>query len=169
MRPATTGRTASWSFLVLPKAASAALPSRGLTVVEGTMNGAGFRASLEPDGHKSHWMKVPKALREKARAKVGETVALEIRIGGEPLEAEVPADLRAALAAAPKAKAVWNDLTPVARTDWISWVSSAKRDETRVRRVAGACDMLASGKRRVCCFDRSGFYSKCMGAPKAAE
>jgi uncharacterized protein YdeI (YjbR/CyaY-like superfamily) len=76
--------------------------------------------------------------------------------------------LRKALAAAPKAKASWSDITPVARRDWILWITSAKRPETRARRVANACDMLASGKRRVCCFDRSGFYSKDFCAPKAA-
>jgi len=63
---------------------------------------------------------------------------------------------------------LWSTITPVARRDWIHWITSAKQPETRVRRVANACSMLAGGKRRVCCFDRSGFYSKSMSAPKAA-
>jgi len=37
------------------------------------------------------------------------------------------------------------------------------------RRIRNACEMLAAGKRRVCCFDRSGFYSKGLGVPKAAD
>lgn len=169
LKPAAPENGGAWSFLVLPKSASSKLPGRGMQVVEGTLNGQAFRASLEPDGRKSHWLKVPKALREKAGAKVGDAVAVELRIGGEPLEAEVPPDLRKALAAAPKAKAMWNELTPAARTDWISWITSGKKAETRVKRVAAACDMLASGKKRVCCFDRSGFYSGSMCAPEAAE
>ncbi|MGH8162111.1 MAG: YdeI/OmpD-associated family protein, partial [Gammaproteobacteria bacterium] len=44
-----------------------------------------------------------------------------------------------------------------------------KQSKTRTRRIDNACDMLASGKRRVCCFDPSGFYSKSFGAPKAAD
>ncbi|PYK22815.1 MAG: hypothetical protein DME59_18975 [Verrucomicrobia bacterium] len=40
--------------------------------------------------------------------------------------------------------------------------------ETRARRIKNACSMLAAGKRRVCSFDRSGFYSKSLSAPKAA-
>lgn len=81
----------------------------------------------------------------------------------------VPADLRKVLAAAPKAQALWSDITPIARRDWIHWITSAKLPETRARRIDNACWMLAAGKRRVCCFDRSGFYSKSFGSPKAAD
>jgi uncharacterized protein YdeI (YjbR/CyaY-like superfamily) len=63
-----------------------------------------------------------------------------------------PADLRKALASAPEAKARWNDLTPIARRDFISWIDSAKQARTRERRIERACDMLAAGKRRPCCF-----------------
>lgn len=66
--------------------------------------------------------------------------------------ASEPADLRKALAAAPKAKAQWADLTPIARRDFISWIDSAKQAETRRRRIERACDMVAAGKRRACCF-----------------
>jgi uncharacterized protein YdeI (YjbR/CyaY-like superfamily) len=81
----------------------------------------------------------------------------------------VPADLRKALTTAdPKARKLWSDITTNARRDWIHWITSAKQAETRARRIKNACSMLAVGKRRVCCFDRSGFYSKSMSAPKAA-
>jgi hypothetical protein len=169
LRPAEAGKGGAWDFLVLPRSASAKLPTRSATTVEGTLNGQAFRATLEPDGRKSHWLKVNRRLREAAGAKAGDVATLEIMPARKELEPRVPADLRKALAAAPRAKASWSDITPVARRDWILWVTSAKRPETRARRVANACDMLASGKRRVCCFDRSGFYSKDFGAPKAAD
>jgi len=137
-----------------------------MTTVEGTINGFPFRATLEPDGQKSHWLKVGRKLREVARADAGDTVTLEL--APEALEPTVPPDLRKALAAAPKARALWDDITTNARTDWIHWIVSAKQPETRARRVKNACEMLAAGKRRVCCFDRSGFYSKCFSAPEAA-
>src|ERR1700704_4851940 len=66
--------------------------------------------------------------------------------------ASVPADLRKALAAAPLVEAVWKDLTPIARRDFILWIDSAKQLETRRRRIQRACEMLAEGKRRPCCF-----------------
>jgi len=169
LRPAEAAKGSSWTFLVLPGKASATLPTRGRTTVEGTINGYPFRATLEPDGQKSHWLKVKKKMREAAGAEPGDLVSLEIMPLGKEPESKVPADLRKALAAAPRAKVVWSVITPVARRDWIHWITSAKRSETRARRVENACDMLAAGKRRVCCFDRSGFFSKSFGAPKAAD
>src|SRR6266481_9911370 len=168
-RPAERDKAGSWTFLVLPKNASAKLPSRGMTAIEGTLNGFPFQATLEPDGQKSHWLKVARKLSEAAGAEAGDVVTLDIAPAAEEPEPAVPSDLRKALAAAaPKARALWSTITPVARRDWIHWITSAKQPETRVRRVANACSMLAGGKRRVCCFDRSGFYSNSMSAPKAA-
>lgn len=167
-RPANP-KGAAWSFLLVPGTASARLPARSMVSVDGTLEGQPFQATLEPDGEGSHWLKVDKALRERAGADIGDTVALEIAPVAEEPEPRVPADLRKALAAHPAARAVWDDITPVARRDWIHWVTSGKKAETRERRIATAIDKLASGKRRACCFDRSGMYSKGFGAPEPAE
>jgi Uncharacterized protein conserved in bacteria len=167
VQPAEGAKAGAWTFLTLPKDASAKLPSRGMTTVDGSINGISFRATLEPDGQKSHWLKVNRKLREAARANPGDEVTLELE--PEALEPTAPADLRKALAADPKARALWEKITINARTDWIHWIISAKQAETRARRVESACSMLAGGKRRVCCFDRSGFYSKCFSAPEAAS
>jgi hypothetical protein len=167
LRPTEIGKNESWTFVILPKNVSAKLPSRGMEVVEGTINGVEFQATAEPDGQKSHWLKIDRKLRGAAGADVGDVVTLEI--GPSEQEAKVPADLRKALAAAPKARALWSAITPIARKDWIHWIMSAKQEETRARRVRNACSMLAGGKKRVCCFDRSGFYSKSFSAPKAAD
>jgi hypothetical protein len=166
LQPAATANADSWTFVTLPKDVSKKLPSRGMTTVEGTINGVSFRATLEPDGQKSHWLKVNRKLSKAAGADAGDEVALEL--ASEALEPTVPADLRKALAADSKARALWEEITINARTDWIHWIVSAKQAETRARRVENACSMLAGGKRRVCCFDRSGFYSKCFSAPEAA-
>ncbi len=170
LRPAESEKPDSWTFLILPKDASAKLPTRGITPIEGTINGKPFQAALEPDGQKSHWLKVDRKLSKSAGAEAGDIVTLEIAPAGQDTEPEVPADLKKALAAAaPKTRTVWSDITPNARRDWIHWITSAKQEETRTRRIKNACSMLAAGKRRVCCFDRSGFYSKSMSAPKAAS
>jgi translation initiation factor IF-1 len=168
MKPANTAGAASWTFLVLPKGASAKLPTRATTTVDGTLNGQSFKAVLEPDGNKSHWLRVPRKLREAAGVRSGDIVTLEITPARDELEAKLPADLRNALAATPKARALWSNITPTARRDWIQWIISAKRSDTRARRIGHACKMLGSGKRRVCCFDRSGFYGGNFAAPEAA-
>lgn len=168
LRPAQPDK-ATWTFLLLPAAASAELPTRSMVTVEGTFAGQPFVATLEPDGNGSHWLKVDKALREKAGVCAGEMVALRIAPVAKEPEPKVPADLKAALAANAGAKATWKDITAVARRDWIHWIGSGKKAETRVKRLGVAIDKLACGNRRACCFDRSGRYSKGnMGAPEAA-
>ena len=84
-------------------------------------------------------------------------------------ELRVPTDLRKALEAAPMAKVKWSDLTPIARRDFISWIESAKQQETRKRRVERACSMLVAGKRRPCCYSIVSFnlYTALNAAPKA--
>lgn len=168
LRPAEP-RNASWAFVVLPAEVSARLPRRGRTTVEGTLDGQAFRATLEPDGRLSHWLKVDKALREAAGAAVGDMVELELAPVAREPEPKLPPDLRRALDGAPEARAAWGSTTTLARVDWIHWITSARQATTRAKRVADACGMLASGKRRVCCFDPSGYYSKAFGAPEEAE
>ena|SRR5487761_991033 len=150
-RPKANEKTGSWT-LTLPKSASAKLPSRGMTMVEGTINGFPFRATLEPNGKGSHWLSVNKTMRDAAGADALDAVTVEITRAREEPEIRMPMDLRKALAAAPLAQAGWEDITPMARRDWIFSISSAKQPETRRHRIEKACDMLACGKRRLCCF-----------------
>lgn len=169
-RPRSTNGDASWRFLTLPKEASKTLPSRGQVTVEGRVNDLPFQATLQPDGQGGHWLKLDTHLCTAAGAVAGNTVELEIApVANEP-EPEVPSDLRDALAAAPaKAREAWSDITPAARRDFVHWITSPKRPETRVKRIAVACDMLAKGKRRPCCFDRSGMYGKSQSCPVADD
>ncbi|EIM02086.1 hypothetical protein RHOFW104T7_14825 [Rhodanobacter thiooxydans] len=162
-------RKAPWAFVVLPAEASARLPRRGRTTVEGTLNGHAFRATLEPDGRLSHWLKVDRTLCEAAGVAAGDVVALEMAPVAREPEPELPPGLRRALDGAPEAWAAWEHTTTLARVDWIHWITSARQPATRAKRVADALDMLASGKRRVCCFDPSGYYSKAFGAPEATD
>jgi uncharacterized protein YdeI (YjbR/CyaY-like superfamily) len=64
----------------------------------------------------------------------------------------LPADFGAAIAADAVAKGVWADITPLARGEWICWVTSAKLDETRRRRIEVGLDKMRKGMRRPCCW-----------------
>jgi hypothetical protein len=169
LRPANPGGDAFWAFVVLPKGVSAALPRRGRTSIEGRINSHPFQATLEPDGQLSHWLRIDQALFEAANAKIGDIATFEIMPVMQEPEPEIPSDLGEALAASAEARSVWDATTTIARVDWIHWIASAKQAKTRTQRVRNACEMLASGKKRVCCFDPSGHYSKAFSAPEAAE
>jgi uncharacterized protein YdeI (YjbR/CyaY-like superfamily) len=65
---------------------------------------------------------------------------------------KVPLDLREALTSDPKALAVWEDLTPLARNEWICWTISVKKPETRKQHVERVPTELKEGKRRPCCW-----------------
>ena len=151
---ATLYTVGSWTILRLPEGASAKLPSRGMTMVAGTINGAPFKAVLEPDGkyapghNASHWFRPDQKLLDDASAQAGDTVHVALAPTNEWVEPEVPEDLKRALATSPKAAALWQAITPSARWDWIRWIRAVKTPETRQKHIAVALDKLNKGMRR---------------------
>src|SRR3989344_7261134 len=89
---------AAWTILHLPPEASAKLPSRGMVMVSGTLNGVSFKALLEPDGRyapgqkPSHWFRPDEKLLEKAHVSVGDTVEVSLTPTKEWIETEGPDD-----------------------------------------------------------------------------
>jgi len=145
----------SWTIVRVPKDESAKLPSRGQAMVTGNLNGTSFDTPLEPDGHWSHWFRVEPSLLHAAHVAAGDTITLEMT----PIKAwpdpEVPADLQHALDTHPKAADVWRDITPMARWEWVRWIRSTNREETRQKRILVACSKMEAGKRRPCCWNRN--------------
>jgi hypothetical protein len=148
-------------ILRLPEDASAKLPTRGMTMVKGELNGVPFKTLLEPDGRygqgkkPSHWFSPDKELLNDAHASAGDTVKVSLEHTKEWIEPEVPDDLRKALKTSPKAQSLWNDITPLARWDWIRWIRAVKTEETRQKHIDVAMDKLNKGMRRPCCFNRN--------------
>lgn len=85
-------------------------------------------------------------------------------------ESKVPTDLKKALATTPKVEALWKDLTPIARRDFITWIEGAKQPETRMRRIGITRNKLIKGDRRPCCYAvvPMNFY-KALGANPRAK
>ncbi|BDB39583.1 MULTISPECIES: YdeI/OmpD-associated family protein [Mycobacterium] len=65
---------------------------------------------------------------------------------------ELPSDLRQALIGNSAALELWNDITPLARNEFICWVEDAKQAKTRERRIRRTQEELEEGKRRPCCW-----------------
>src|SRR5579864_2787588 len=135
----------------LPEKASRKLPSRGQVAVHGTINGHQFQTVLEPDGNFGHWMRIDSELRHGAALRAGDAATLEMESRKDWPEPNVPKDLEQALAAAPqKIQALWNDITPMARWEWVRWVNATRDIDTRKRRVEVTISKMESGKRRPC-------------------
>lgn len=65
---------------------------------------------------------------------------------------KLPADLQKALIGLATVQALWKDITPLARNEWICWITSGKKAETRSIRIKKALSKLKSGMRRPCCW-----------------
>jgi hypothetical protein len=138
----------------LPADASAQLPSRGQVAVKGSINGRDFQTVVEPDGMRGHWLRVDQDLQQ--GAEVGDAVTVEVIPVAEWPEPDVPADLAAALAGAPQEiRDIWDDITPMARWEWVRWVNATANPATRQRRDEVTISKREHGKRRPCCFDLS--------------
>ena len=151
----------SWTILKLSENASAKLPTRGMLMVKGNINGIAFKTLLEPDGKygvgkkPSHWFAPDKKLLDQAHAASGDIIKVSLEPTKEWTEPEVPDDLKKALSTSPKAEALWNDITPLARWDWVRWIRAVKTQETRKKHIQVALDKLNKGMRRPCCFNRN--------------
>ena len=153
---ATLSTIGTSAVLRLPETASKQLPSRGQVAVHGTINGVEFQTVLEPDGNAGHWLRVDDTLQHAAGIGVGDAVALDIEMTKDWPEPSVPQDLATALVAAPqKIQNLWNEITPMARWEWVRWVNATNNPDTRRRRVDVSISKMNSGKRRPCCFNLS--------------
>ena len=66
---------------------------------------------------------------------------------------KVPVDLKAMIDKNPQVYAAWQDITPLARNEFICWVTAAKKPETRARRIEVTKSKLMDGQRRPCCWE----------------
>ena len=64
----------------------------------------------------------------------------------------LPPDFKKAIFSAPKVHALWEDITPLARKEWICWVTSGAKAETRIIRIEKALSKMKGGMRRPCCW-----------------
>ena len=138
----------------LPTSASERLPSRGQVAVRATVAGHVFETVVEPDGRRGHWVRLEPTLLRALGPDAGDPVEVTLEVVPDWPEPDVPPDLTAALAEAPpKIRDVWEDLTPMARWEWVRWIQATRSPATRERRVAASISKIDGGKRRPCCFD----------------
>lgn len=132
------------------------------------MGKSSFDAQMEPDGNLGHWFVVPPAVMKAEKISAGQRSAFVLNKLDRQPEPVPPRRFKTLLSKNPAAQATWDSTSTLARIDWVHWMESAQQDATRKQRVANAIDMLEKGKKRVCCFDPSGFFSKALACPVEA-
>lgn len=144
----------AWMIARLPDDVSKQLPSRSQVAIIGVINGHEFRTVLEPDGNFGHWINITEQLQKNAKVTVGDTVTVELEVTKDWPEPTIPDDFATALKTAPeKVKEKWQDITPMARNEWVRWVGATNNPETRAVRIEKSISKLNGKHRRPCCFN----------------
>lgn len=144
-----------WLIIRLPLEVSAQMPSKGLCMADVTVHDISFKAPLEPDGQGSHWLRLSDNTAKSAGLSIGDDVDVLLEPTKDWPEPDVPTDIANALAKEPSVHALWDNVTPMARWDWIRWIRSTHNDDTRKKRIDVAFDKLRKGTKRPCCFNRT--------------
>jgi hypothetical protein len=111
-----------------------------------TVNGFSWRTSVARMGGE-FLVGLSRQVREQAGVEAGDTVAVKLELDTAPREVDVPEALETALAKDQKARAAFEALAYTHRKEYARWVTEAKREETRQRRVNQALEMLRDGKK----------------------
>jgi hypothetical protein len=140
LRPAGRGGSA----FEVPHEAAASLSEQKRPPVAVTIGGHTFRTRIAVYGGQP-MVGVSKANRTAAGIEIGDRFDATVALDEEPRVIEVPDDLAAALAGDAEAAAAFERLAYTHRREYVSWITEARKPETRARRVAGTLDKLRGG------------------------
>jgi len=133
------------AYVVVPFGVAEAFGTRGQLRVKGTIDGQPFKSSMAPMGGGHHVLGLHKATRDAIGKSVGDTVTLEVQPDTEERTVIVPNDFRKALATDPVAKQAFDRFAYTHRKEYVGWIESAKRPETRQRRITDAVSRISKG------------------------
>lgn len=108
-----------------------------------------FITRLVRMGTPCHIAGVPKEIRTKLGKNYGDSIRVTVEADATPREVIVPPDLKVALKSNKTAQAFFEKLSYTHRKEYVRWITEAKKEETRARRVAKTIEMLVAGKRGV--------------------
>lgn len=128
-------------------ARAATIGAKHRSRVRGTVAGAPYRSNLLSMGGRLV-MGVHKATLEAAGRSAGDTVTMTMELDSDPLPGDhVPPELRSAIRRSAAARRAWDAMAPSHRRRYVSYVTEAKRQDTRARRVARSIEqMIGEGR-----------------------
>jgi hypothetical protein len=129
----------------LPADVAEVFGTRARFPVLATFNGVAYRGSTMPIGDGTFCIGVTRAVQARAGASVGDTVAVVVERDAGERTVDVPPDLAAALASNPEAAARFEAMAYTHRKEYAAWIASAKKPQTRQRRLDQAISKIAAG------------------------
>jgi hypothetical protein len=139
------GPGGAWTYLEYPFSAQEVFGRKGQVPVRATINGFTFRNSLMPRAG-VHILGVGKNILAAAGAATGDTVHVKLALDDAPRTVDVPADLEAALGRSAAMAKAFAALSYSHKKEYVDWIESAKKPETRQNRIEKALTMLATRK-----------------------
>jgi len=144
IRPSGTG---TWTYVQIPYNVEMVYGTRGQLKVKGTINGIPFRNTLMPNGDGTHYLVVKQSIRDETGLSAGDIVHVVLEPDMEERTVDVPEDFKSALDMDKAAASVYDKLSYSHRKEYVDWIDSAKKEETRAKRIGKAIEMLAQGKK----------------------
>ena len=135
----------TWTYFDIPLDMVKLFGTKGQVRVMGTINGHPFRTSARPHGNGSHYVVVNKSIRDGIGVTQGDVVKVEMEEDSAPRTVEVPADFADALEVNEEQQEVFEALSYSHEKEFVEWIKSAKKEDTRRRRIEGSLQMLLEG------------------------
>lgn len=137
IKPAGMGGT----FVLFPYEAEKEFGTKGKVPVKATFDGISYTGSLTKYGFPQHTLHVPKAIREELGKSAGDSVDVQVWNDGEERVLEAPPEL-AAVMKKEGVRGFFDSLSYTHRKEYCRWISEAKKEETRARRLEKAVEMM---------------------------
>jgi acetyl-CoA carboxylase beta subunit len=136
----------TWTCIDVPFDVKSVFGKSSRIQVRGTIDGAPYRSSLLPKGDGHHFMVVKKEIRDVIEKSAGEKVIVTMEIDATPRVVDVSDDFKLALKKSKDAQEVFNKLSYSHKKEYVEWIESAKKSETREDRIRKAIEMLSKSK-----------------------
>jgi hypothetical protein len=135
----------TWTYLDIPFSIVDAFGAKGQVKIKGTINGHPFSSSAMPHGNGEHYLVVKKEIRDAIGATQGDVVRVALEADTKPRAVSLPEDFKKILFKDRNARAAFEALAYSHQKEFVNWIESARRAETRERRIAKSLGMLLEG------------------------
>ncbi|RCW44364.1 YdeI/OmpD-associated family protein [Paenibacillus prosopidis] len=137
----------AWTYITVPFDVEQHFGSKSRVMVKGTFNGIAYKGTLMPHGNGEHYMVVNKSLREAAQVTAGSMASVTMERDAEARTVLVPEDLVQELTANPEAEAIFNQFSYSCQKEYVDWIDTAKKAETRQSRIQKSIEKITAGQK----------------------